>query len=221
MAHQVTTQLEQTGPFGREQEIQLLDNRALRVREKQKNRTREYSIDLLALKTRSQRRICLSWPWLISSLISLSATLFLLWWLPRNLPGQANGYLLLTLVLGSLLITGQLYLFWLHSCRKQYFLSRHAGIPLIELQVNQPSNSEFTKFVKHLEQCIARLGQDIELSTQQQLSGEMRMLRRLSKNRVISRDKYQRAKDRLFGHFGQQSTSDSLSQPRLPEASDA
>jgi len=217
MAHQITMKFAQTGLPGRQQKIQLLDDRALRIREKRNNRQREYSVDLLALDPISQRKLALCRPWLIGSGLTLLGVLFLFWWLPHYLPGTADGYLLLTLVLGSLLIMGQLYLFWKYSSRQLLFVSRHASIPLLKLQVNQPSRNEFEQFVQYLEQRITELGEDFELSTQQQLSGELRMLRRLSKNQVIAHAQYLQAKEKLFGRFEESSAPND----RLPEMADA
>lgn len=217
MAHQITMKLAQTGQSGRQQKIQLLDDRALRIREKRNKRQREYSIDLLALDPNSQQKLALCRPWLIGSVLTLFAVLFLFWWLPRYLPGEADGYLLLTLVLGSLMITGQLYLFWKYSSRQLIYVSRHASVPLLKLQVNQPSRTEFEKFVQHLDRRIAKLGEDIELPTQNQLSGELRMLRRLNNSQVIAHTQYTQAKKKLFERFEASSTSGS----RLPGMADA
>lgn len=217
MAHQITMRFAQNGLLGRQQKIQLLDDRALRIREKGNNKQREYSIDLLALNPNSQRKLSLCRPWLIGSGLTLFGVLFLFWWLPHYLPGTADNYLLLTLVLGSLLIMGQLYLFWKYSSRQLVFVSRHASIPLLRLQMNQPSRSEFEQFVQRLEQRIAELDEDFKLSMQQQLSGELRMLRRLSKNRVIAHAQYAQAKEKLFGRFEESSASNAP----LPEMADA
>ncbi len=216
MAHQITMKFAQTGQ-GRRQKIRLLDDRALRIREKRNNRQREYSIDLLALAPNSQHRLALCRPWLLGSVLTLCIVVFMFWWFPRYLPGKADGYLLLTLVLGSLLITGQLYLFWKYSSRQLVYVSRHAGVPLLKLQVNQPSRNEFEQFVQHLERCIAKLGEDFELPTQKQLSGELRMLRRLSNSQVIAHAQYAQAKEKLFGRFEESSTSSA----RLPKMADA
>lgn len=218
MAHQVTMEFAQTGQLGRRQKIQLLDDRALRIRETRNKRQRDYSIDLLALDPNSQRRFAWCWPWLIGSGLTLFGVLVLFWLLPYYLPGAADGYLLLTLVLGSLLTIGQLYLFWKYSSRQRVFLSRHANIPLLKLWINQPSRNEFEQFVQYLEQRIAELGEDFELSRQQQLSGELRMLRRLSKNQVIAHAQYAQAKEKLFGRFEESPAS---ADTRLPEMADA
>ncbi|MFO8024452.1 hypothetical protein [Thiohalophilus sp.] len=201
--------LAQTGQSGRKLKIQLLDNRALRIREKRNKRQRVYSIDLLALDPTSQQRLALCRPWLIGSVLTLFSVLFILWLLPGYLPGKADGYLLLTLVLASLLLTGQLYLFWKYSSRQRIYVSRHAGVPLVKLQVNQPSRTEFEQFVQHLERRIAKLGEDFVLPTQNQLAGELRMLRRLNNSQVIAHTQYEQAKEKLFGRFEESSTSNS------------
>ncbi|TDY02561.1 hypothetical protein [Thiohalophilus thiocyanatoxydans] len=217
MAHQITMKFAQTGLLGRQQTIQLLDDRALRIREKRNKRQREYSIDLLALDPNSQRRFAWCWSWLTGSGLTLSGVLVLFWLLQYYLPGAADGYLLLTLVLGSLLTIGQLYLFWKYSSRQQVFLSRHANIPLLKLQINQPSRNEFEQFVQRLVQRITELDENFELSTQQQLSGELRMLRRLSKNQVITHAQYAQAKEELFGRFEESPAPD----VPLPDMADA
>lgn len=202
MGRDVTIELEQAGSFGSRRQVQLLDNRELRIVEEQKRRRKEYSIDLLALDHRRKGKIHLAWPWLIGALSALFLTILAWWLIPAYAGSYTTALLILAVVIGGLLIAGCLYMLWKASSRRQCFLSRHARIPLLELDVGKPSGKEFKKFVEHLEKRIDNLHEHFKLSTQQELSGEMRMLRRLSDKKVLREADYQRAKTKLFERFG-------------------
>lgn len=201
MVRDVTMELEQSGQFGSKRQIQLLDNRELRIIEEQKRRRTEYSIDLLALEDSSRFKVCISWPWLLGGVVIVLLTLSIMRLLPEIAPSYSDLLSMPTGIVGGLAATACAYIFWLKSSRKQCFFSRHAKIPLVELQVGKPSRKEFKQFVDYLEQRIAMLRKHFNLSTEQQLSGEMRMLRRLSDRKVLNDADYKRAKTKLFNRF--------------------
>lgn len=201
MTRELTVELEQVGPLGKKRQVQLLDNRELRIIEEQKRSSKEYSVDLLALDKRHRHKFYLSWPWLLAGLIILLLTWIAGSLIPQYAPDYATLLLILVVVTGGLLIAGCLYMFWIHSSRRQYFLSRHARIPLLELEFGKPSVKEFKHFIGYLEQRINALQEHFQLSSEQQLSGEMRMLRRLADKKVLGESDYQKAKSKLLKRF--------------------
>lgn len=201
MARDVTMELEQDGVFGSRRQVQLLDNRELRIVEQQKRNTKEYSIDLLALDSSSRSKICMAWPWLLAAGGILLLTFLVMWLLPQYAPSQSDLLSIVVMILGGLAATGCFYMFWMYTSRRQRFFSRHARIPLLELQVGKPTSKEFKQFVEYLEKRINNLYEHFDLSDEQQLSGEMRMLRRLSSKNILSETDYERAKEKLINRF--------------------
>ena len=201
MARDVTIELEQAGRFGRRREIQLLDNRELRIVEEQKRRRKEYSIDLLALDNRHRRKFHIAWPWLLAAVAVLVLTALAWSLITEHVEIYTSLYLILTVVVGGMLTAGALYMFWISSSRRKYFISRHARIPLLELEVGKPSGKEVKKFIDYIENRIGSLFEHFDLSRDQQLSGEMRMLRRLVDKKILTEADYNRAKSKLFERF--------------------
>ncbi|MGD8576954.1 MAG: hypothetical protein PVG50_02865 [Thiohalophilus sp.] len=201
MDRDVTIELEQAGRFGRRREVQLLDNRELRIIEKQKRRRKEYSIDLLALDNRHRRKFHIAWPWLVAAVAALALTALTWSLIAGYVQIYTTLYLVLTVLVGGMLTVGALYMFWVSSSRREYFISRHARIPLLELDVGIPSSKEVKKFIDHIEKRIEGLFEHFELSRDQQLSGEMRMLRRLVDKKILTEADYNRAKSKLFERF--------------------
>ena len=94
--------------------------------------------------------------------------------------------------------------FWKHSSRKQIFYSRNANIPIIELSVGKPTKSSFYDFVNKIEQRIKKFRDHMDIAEDKQLIGEMKMLRRLSDDGIISNTLYEAAKSKLFKGFDSQ-----------------
>ena len=105
------------------------------------------------------------------------------------------------IALAAVCTTICLILLWLSSSRKQVFYTRHGHIPLLEIWVGQPNGKSFRKYVKLLKERIEEAQAKSGLDNEQQLTGEMKMLRRLADENVINKDLYEKAKASLFKKF--------------------
>jgi len=200
MARDVTIELEQRGPLSKKRVVQLLDNRELYITEENKRSRKDYSIDLLALDSQRRRRIHLAWPWLLSLLFILIPLIVLLL-IPEYFAEYSSLPVSLVVLPGGLVTAVCLYMFWINSSRRHCFVSRHANIPLVVLDTNKPDRKEVSEFVAALEQYIKQQQEQYQLSDQQQLSGEMRMLRRLTDKKILSETDYEQAKEKLLDRF--------------------
>lgn len=199
MAREVTMELCQQLQFGTERQIQLLDNRELRIVDNGKRGQREYSVDLLALAAPGKSRISIAWRWLVAAIAIPLIAFNLIPYLPASL---AALYITLIKIVSIVLAIGFLYLFWRGTTFKRFFYSKHARIPIVDIVIGKPSLKEYNRFVERLEKRIIKLGSHFNLSRDQQLSGEMRMLRRLIDKKIVSESEYKRAKSKLFDRFG-------------------
>ena len=121
--------------------------------------------------------------------------------LPSDLGDNKNLYLAIILLAG--LLGGLLcfFKFWKHTSIKQIFYSRNAHVPIIELKPGMPSKEKFSAFIKALEQRIKKFRAHMDIAEDKQLTGEIKMLRRLSDDGVISKKVYETAKTKLFSGF--------------------
>lgn len=193
--------LKQRNALGFDLQIKLIDGRELQVSSKGNKTEQSYSIDILSLQDKSKKSIYIAWKWLISATCFFLFMLLLLKVMPGYLPENKNLYLaiiLFTGVIGSLLC---LFQFWKHTSIRQIFYSRNARVPLIILSAGKPSKKDFSSFVAALEKRIEKFRNHMDVAEDKQLTGEMKMLRRLSDDNIISKDVYEKAKTKLLSGF--------------------
>ena len=196
--------LKQRNSHGVEVQIKLVDGRDLHVLTKKNKAKQGYSVDILSLQDKSKKTIFIAWKWLITSVVFFLLTLFLLKVLPVYLNENKNLYLAIILFSGSLGMILSLVQFWKLTSRILIFRSRHARIPIITLHVGKPSKVMFSTFVDSVEQRIKKIHEQMNLPEDKQLIGEMKMLRRLCDEHVITKKEYESAKSVLFSGFDSQ-----------------
>ena len=169
----------------------LIKERELRIENKGIRKTLNFCIDIVALKGESKRKITLGWQWIVAGLVALLTSFII----PTILSDFFADSLTKPLVyaLGAIIAIGCFYMAWKATSVKQIFYSRNAEVPLVELHAGKPSKAEISTFVSKVEECIRTVQQKMNLSHKRQLAGEMKMLRRLSEEGVISASEYKKA----------------------------
>lgn len=196
----------QQNTYGFDIYIKLVDGRELQISNKGKKENQTYSVDILSLKDKSKKSLFIAWKWLIVSISFLLVTLLLLKVLPDYLSANKNLYLGIILLAG---ITGSLFSlikFWKKTLMKQIFYSRNAHVPIITLCAGKPDKKTFGSFVELIENRIEKFRSHMDIAEDKQLTGEMKMLRRLSDKGVISKKVYEKAKAKLFSGFSASSS---------------
>lgn len=193
--------LKQRNSLGVDIQIKLVDGRELQVANKGKKTNFVYSVDILSLQDKSKKTFCIAWKWLISSISFLLLMLILMKVLPAYLGGNKNLYLSIILLTGLLGSTFCFFQFWKRTSVKQIFYSRNAHVPIIVLSVGKPSKKNFSYFINGLEKRIKEFRSHMDVDEDKQLTGEVKMLRRLSDEGVVSKHDYEKAKSKLFSGF--------------------
>lgn len=193
--------LKQRNSLGVDIHIKLVDGRELQVANKGKKTNLVYSVDILSLQDKSKKIFCIAWKWLISSISFLLLMLLLMKVLPAYLGDNKNLYLGVILLVGVLGGIFCFFQFWKYTSKKQIFYSRNAHVPIIILSAGKPSKKNFSYFIKRLEKRIKEFRNHMDVAEDKQLTGEVKMLRRLSDEGVISNHDYEKAKAKLFSGF--------------------
>jgi len=191
--------LKQRNVHGVDVMVKLLDGRELHI----SNNTakNDFSVDILSLTEKSEARFYIAWKWLMLSATIFIFSLLLLKILPHYLNDNQNLYLGMVILFGFLAVVLSMIKFFLITSRQQVFYSRNAHVPILSLRKNQPSKKEFKKFIEQLENRIKKFRKHMNIDEEKQLTGEMKMLRRLSDDGVISKSDYEAAKNKLFSGF--------------------
>ena len=173
----------------------LLRGRELEIVNPASKNKQRYKVDLLALRAPSERIVNIAWRWWIASLGTMLLLIGLVILLSYI---QLDTSAVLVSVLGVLVALMLTFLAWQKGSRKQVFYSRHSNVPLVTFQLGMPSKRELQKFVSRIEEQIEELQNEFKLTRDQELAGEMRTLRRLTNDGVISLDEYENSKEVLF-----------------------
>ncbi len=177
--------------------VRLLQGRELQIVNLSGKSRQSYAIDIVSLQEHGRLQWQLAWPWLLLAILGILFMLVALQFLPANktaIPG--------VLLFGGILLSlTALLLFFRNSARKVVFCTRKAGIPVVSLYASRPNRTACRQFVQQLEQRIGIVRQHLNISEQRQLTGEIRMLRRLRDSNVIAEKVYAHARDTLLAGF--------------------
>lgn len=184
----------------RSNRVSFQDNRTLRIDSQNNNNTKTYRIDVIALRAKHTRGISFAWPWLIAAIVLF---VLLLVEISTSLIFPDSGSWLAILVKATLGVLSVvcLVLFIKLSYGKFVFKTRHAKVPLLDIWTGQPSGKAVKTFVKLLEQRIENAHNHMNLTEEQQLTGELKMLRRLMEENIVKSSDYEAARARLMKKF--------------------
>jgi hypothetical protein len=177
--------------------LEIVDAEKLVLRQKIKNKKSEYIISLLALNPQGKQDFQASWKLLIIGVI-LPVIIFVVYNIikPELMVSRA-------LTLGAIIIAGFCVTAFIKSISRNYqFFSRHSNIPVVEIFFANPDKEQYQSFVDYVEMCIREAQEAHNLSSNNQLAGEMRMLRRLESEGLIKKKIYEKAKGELLSLFG-------------------
>jgi hypothetical protein len=159
----------------------------------------KFRINLAYLDPRPFRIRRIVWKWLYASLAlwALDAGLLLTDWFN---PGFAIFLGIVTITTVTALIT--LLTFFYLSHDTVYFRSNFGKIRLLELENNNPDKKNFHVFVNKIVVQINKSKTARDMNQSQFLASELKELRRLKDESIVTEESYQRAKRRIFKHGG-------------------
>ncbi|MGD8483573.1 MAG: hypothetical protein PVJ63_06130 [Thioalkalispiraceae bacterium] len=183
-----------------ENRLTLREQRTLKIQKTGKIKTSSYMIDIIALDSHSRRVYSMAWPWLAAASVFFVVA-FVIFQFPGLLAGLEPVYAAILAAVMAVCAVACFIVFWLSSSRKQVFYTLQGHIPLVEIWVSQPSRKIFRQYVKSLTEQIQQVQEKAGLSKEQQLTGEMKMLRRLADENILNKEVYEEAKASLFKKF--------------------
>ncbi len=158
----------------------------------------KFDIDLIALSPDSRTQINLAWHWMVAmmiSLIAVVATLATSQFITDAIIIEYKKYFLVLVVILFIIFT---LLFLVFSNRKRVFTTRHSKLPIVEILISNPNRNSYKSFIDDLENEIIITCQNRQLDPKRQRAGELKTLRRLSEQGVISKSEYEQSKQILL-----------------------
>ena len=189
----------QKRPLNGQREFEIVKQRYLLVTHRSlRGRISRYQLDLLALDPNGPQLVQFAWHWLIAGvvigLISYVSGLLHSW--PQDLSWQNSLYAMAWLGATCTIILVVLFIY--RSSFEKNYTTRHSNIPLVRLFSNKPNREQFRQFTEQLETLITELSEHYTLPVSDQLAGEMKMLRRLAQEKIMTVEAYEKAKNELF-----------------------
>ena len=193
----INASLEQRGKLGYIKEVQIHDGQEILVNLIAGKKKKSYKVHLLALANKGKSKFNISWPWLWCILICI--VVLGIFSVVKQYISLENQLLELAIYFACAagIILGLVMLALKFSLKRIYF-SRIANIPILDIEINKPNRKSYKSFVSALEQHINKMQAAYNLKADQQLAGEIRMLRRLSQDGIVSQAAYDKAKGKLF-----------------------
>ncbi|MDH5353937.1 MAG: hypothetical protein OEY09_05770 [Gammaproteobacteria bacterium] len=162
----------------------------------------KYRIDISYLNPRPYRVHNIAWKYLYAALagLSVSAIMIYLGWF-SSLLNSGPGPLFTTIVITLLCSTLILFLLFAHkSYDKIIFKSQIAGIELIELINLYPDKHSFREFMGKFLVQIKKARARKKFTPSKLLASELKELRRLKDETVITEEQYEQGKSIIFAH---------------------
>jgi hypothetical protein len=197
MSSEVNANLRQQGSYGVQREYQIVNGRNIRIAIGNKARHKIFNVPMLALAEKSKTHLHIAWAWLwlaISGVIAIPLYLYLKALL--ELKTHVLDFVILAgLVMAALIGFSMLIL---NFSRKRIYFTAYSKVPLFDILIGKPDPQSYKEFLNSFETCMQTTRSEWQLRDEQQIAGEIRMLRRLANEGVITQKVYEEAKDKMF-----------------------
>jgi len=197
MPSEVNANLRQQGSFGIQREFQIVDGRNIHIGVGNKAKLKIYKIPILALAEKSRQRLHIAWTWAWLAIACIGA--MPLYLLIKPMFGLAAHNLDIA-VLGSLLVVAiiSLIMVLINFSRKRVFYTAFSKVPLFDIKIGKPDYRSYKHFLQQLEMYMEKSRSFWDLRADQQVAGELRMLRRLANEGLIPQKLYESAKGKMM-----------------------
>jgi hypothetical protein len=157
-------------------------------------------INLELVDATPKRELIIAYDWLITTVFStlVSALMLYICWFSALQIGLATAYLITAFTLSFSAIVFLVTI--LKTEHRLQLLSRYGHVAIIEFINNSPSQHALAEFIELLQHHIIQTQQSSNLTTMEQLSLELKELRRLHKNDLISLSHYEQAKIEILNN---------------------
>ena len=157
-----------------------------------------YHINLTMLEPWPVRHRHIAWRWVLSFIyFTVTTAVFFTYQYHHSESVSASTLLPFIIIFFLLTLVSLLFLLY-QSPNVTEFRSRYGGCPLISLMQNRPDKKNFSNFTKEIKARILAASQNVTFDKKQMLSFELKELRRLMGEGILSKQQYAQAKNRVL-----------------------
>lgn len=189
-------ELNQKKSFSAERLFNFKDKNTLLVILKNVKKHKEYLIDIAALDPKSHSHFVFAFKPLISFIFFLNLSLiFHLTSVLDFLTPMQQEWALSSAIIFTLL---SFILFIIFTRHERVFVSRESKVPLVYFYNGLPNKKEFKHFMQYIAQQSQQRFEKLALNIQQQRAGEMKTIRRVFDEGIITLSQYENGKEKLL-----------------------
>ena len=164
---------------------------------------RKFRINLACLSARPERKTVLEWKWLTTALATAIWSVILIYTasftrIADTIPALQALHLVSAGVLMGTITVIALLLFTYYRQDKTVFCAYQSGLPLIELDTDKPDPETFKRLLQQIVQGIEQ--STVYRDIQERLVIELRELRRLRDEGIVTQQDYETARASIFSH---------------------
>jgi len=189
-------ELNQKKKLGVERIFRFKDKNTLLVIIKNSKNRKEYLMDLAALDPKSRSNTIIAFTPLISFCIFLLIS-FIFFATPA-IDLIPNAYHMLLLSVTATLTVVSFIFFIILSRREHIFVSRVSKAPILYFYNGLPNKKEFKNFIQYIKDESQARFEKLKLDAEKQRAGEMRTIRRVFDEGVLTNSQYEKAKATLL-----------------------
>lgn len=197
MPNEINAHLRQQGSYGVQREYQLVNGRNIRIAIGNKARNKVFNVPILALAEKSKTSLHIAWAWFWLALCGILAIpVYLYIRAELGLKAQLLDFVILGALVVAVLVG--LSMLVMNFSRKRVYFTAYSNVPLFDILIGKPDKQSYKEFLAVLDSYQHKTRSDWSLKPEQQIAGEIRMLRRLANEGVIAQKVYEAAKDKMF-----------------------
>ncbi len=176
-------------------EIELFNGYYLCLKERILNNRRKFKIEVATLNPQARKKFSFSYHWLALAIISAAVAGYL---------ATATGPMFspYEIPLAATISAAFLFLFVYTAERSWVVETRNSLYPLVVIPYNSKQQKEAKGFINELQEAIEKNVAEKGYRNTDLFAGEMRMLRRLANNGVLSDKLYNKAKSHMMKNHG-------------------
>ena len=163
-----------------------------------KHRQLEYDIDMAVMKPDSHYETTIPWNWLVASATGIGVAAGTVTHLIFNPTLQKILLFMPFMVVVVVFVYLSLRSFLQGYDRKRVFLSRYASFPILQIPFDARRKNKIYQFIAHLEHYTEMSINKRRIPDEVLQAGEMKTLRRLSAEGLLTKSQYKTAKNRIF-----------------------
>ncbi len=189
-------ELKQNKWFAGERQFRFKDKTTLNIISRTLKTHKEYLIDIVALDPKIKSHFIFAKRPLISFIVFVNISLiFYLTSALDSLPAAYKSWLIAAAIISTLV---SLIIFMVFTRHDRVFVSRHSKVPLIHFYNGLPNKKIFKQFIKFVQAESQQRFDHLKLNLQQQCAGELKTIRRVLEQGIITTRQYDRAKNKLL-----------------------